>query len=226
MSPPRRIWVTRTEPQARATAARLRAMGLQPVVAPVLEARAIDGAVIDLAGVDAIAFTSGHGVQAFAALCPSRDRPVFAVGEATAELARAAGFTHVTASGGGARGLAAAIGAARPRPALVLNPTTREPSADLAALLAAQGVGARIAAVYETAAMGAGSIPAGADAVLIHSAKAARIVAAAVSPARAAAMSAFAISEAAAEPLRALPFARIAAAPIPDEASLLDLLKG
>ncbi len=225
MSARARIWVTRTEPQASATAARLRALGLEPVVAPLLEARPIAGADIDLTGVEAIAFTSGHGVDAFAALWAGRELPVYAVGETTAAQARGAGFSQVTASHGGAEGLAEAIGAARPRPALVLNPTALEPSADLAALLARHGVAARITPVYETAPAGPDQVPAGVDAVLIHSAKAARSVARMISPVRAQAMRAYAISEAAAAPLRDLPFARIAAAAFPDEAHLLDLLR-
>ena len=63
---PLRVWVTRAQPQAEATAARLRAMGLEAVVAPVLETRPIVGARIELTGVDALAFTSAAGVAAFA----------------------------------------------------------------------------------------------------------------------------------------------------------------
>jgi len=226
MSAAQRIWVTRTEPQAQVTAARLRNLGLKPVVAPVLEARTMADAVIDLTGVDAIAFTSGHGVQAFASLCAERNLPAFAVGDTTAELARKAGFTEVTISNGGAQGLARAVGAAQPKPGLVLNPAAMEPSADMQALLAAQGVAARIVAVYRTAPAGPEQVPPDVDGVLIHSAKAARLVARMISPAQAPAMSVFAISEAAAAPLRGLPFASIAAAPFPDEASLLNLLQG
>ena len=58
----RRIWVTRTAPEAEATAARLEALGHTAVVAPVLEARAIVDARVDLAGVDALAFSSGHAI--------------------------------------------------------------------------------------------------------------------------------------------------------------------
>ena len=39
---PRLIWVTRTQPGAEATAGRLRAMGFDPLVAPLLEVRALD----------------------------------------------------------------------------------------------------------------------------------------------------------------------------------------
>ena len=204
----------------------MRAAGFDPVTAPVLEARLVSGAVIDLAGVDAIAFTSGHAARAFAALCPARDHPVYAVGDATAALARAVGFAAVRSSAGGARALARAIGAAEPRPALVLNPTLAEPAADLEALLAEYGVRVRTVVVYDTAPASAARLPESVDSILIHSAKAARIVAGAVSPDQARRLTVFAISPAAAAPLQSLPFARIATAPFPDETSLIALLEG
>ena len=219
---PRRVWVTRTQPRADATAARLREMGLEPVVAPVLVAQPV-AADIDLAGVAALAFTSAAGVRGFADAYSARRLPVFAVGEATAGSARALGFAHVLASKGDVEALADVIAAARP--ALVLAPTAREPAADLPALLAARGVKARSVVVYETVAARP-KPPADVDAVLIHSPRAARIVAELITPAMAAVLTACAISPAAAAPLRALPFARILTAPFPDEASLLHLLQG
>jgi uroporphyrinogen-III synthase len=191
-------------------------------VAPVLIARPI-AADIDLAGVGALAFTSAAGLAAFADASPRRDLAVFAVGGVTAEAVRAAGFGHVLASRGDVEALADVIAAARP--SLVLAPTAREPAADLPALLAARGVKARSVVVYETT-PARPDPPAGIDAILIHSPRAARIVAELITPAMAAALTAYAISEAAAEPLRTLPFADILAAPFPDEASLLHLLQG
>ena len=219
---PRRVWVTRTQPQADATARRLAEMGLEPVTAPVLVVCPI-AANIDLAGVAALAFTSSVGVRAFADASPRRDLPIFAVGGATAGAARAAGFAHVMASKGDVEALADLIAAARP--SRVLAPTAREPAADLPALLAARGVKAVSVVVYETKAARPDP-PADIDAVLIHSPRAARIVADLIGAEMAARLSAFAISEAAAAPLRRLPFARIVIAPFPDEASLLHLLEG
>ena len=57
----RRIWVTRALPGAEATAARLEAMGLAPLIDPLLEVRDLSPPV-DLAGVAALAFTSVNGV--------------------------------------------------------------------------------------------------------------------------------------------------------------------
>ena len=231
MPEPRRIWITRSQPQAAETADRLRAMGLEAVVAPVLAMRPLADVMIDPAGADAVAFTSGHAVQAFATLWslaqgPVRDLPVFTVGEATASKARAAGFTDVRASSGDVRALAQTIAEAKPVPKLVLNPTASEPAANLEDLLAVHGVRARRIAVYETVAAGPFAVPDDIDTVLIHSAKAANLVAGLVGPGRASGLSIFAISAAAAAPLQFLSFARFATAPFPDEASLLDLLKG
>jgi uroporphyrinogen-III synthase len=220
--PPRRIWVTRAQPQAEATAARLRALGLEPVVAPVLEIRPVTGAAVDLAGVDALAFTSAAGVSAFAALNDRRDRIVFAVGDATAETARAAGFTDVRSASGDVHALAALIAAAAP--ALVLNPTAADPAADLSALLAAQGVAARSVLVYETCETALAAPPANLAGVLIHSAKAARAVARLLTGANVSAVTAYAISHSAAAPLASLEFRRVAIAPSPNEAALLGLL--
>jgi len=191
-------------------------------VAPVLVVAPVP-AKIDLAGVGALAFTSGAAVRMFAGAAAGRDLPVFAVGEATADAARAVGFRDLRASNGDVEALADAIASAHLPPGLVLAPTAREPAADLAALLAARGVESRSVIVYQTRAARPDT-PDDIDAVLIHSPRAARIIATLITPEQAAALTAFAISEAAAAPLRALPFARVIVAPSPDEASLLDLL--
>ena len=106
----------------------------------------------------------------------------------------------------------------------MLNPAAEEPAADLAALLVDRGVAVRVVAVYRTIAAGLAAPPAGIDAVLIHSAKAARLVAGLVTLQAANGLALFAISDAAARPLRGLPFAAVAIAEFPDEAHLLGLL--
>jgi uroporphyrinogen-III synthase len=219
----RRIWVTRTAPEAETTASRLRALGLEPVVVPVLEVCAIADAVFDLAGAEALAFTSAAAIAAFAALSNRRDLPVFAVGGTTAARARAAGFTAVISADGDAAALAARIADAEPRPAIVLHPTAREPAADLPALLAAHGVTGRAIVVYETVETDIAA-PAAIDAILVHSARGARAIAGRLDRGRAAALDVFAISEAAAAPLKHLPFRRLAIAPAPNEAALLALV--
>ena len=66
----RKIWITRAQPGADATAERVRALGHRPVVAPLLAVQPVLGAEPDLSGVGALAFTSANGVRAFTALSP------------------------------------------------------------------------------------------------------------------------------------------------------------
>ncbi len=219
----RRVWVTRAEPGASATASRLRAMGAEPVVAPLLEVRPIAGVVIDLSDVAALAFTSARAVEAFAPLAERRDLPVFAVGDATAAAARTTGFAEVASAGADGAALARLI-LAHPRPGVVLHPCAREPAFDLGAALLAGGQSARAVAIYETAVIAAPPAEMIADAVLIQSPKAGRALAGFAQGLPIRRMAAYALSEACAEPLRPLGFDSLAVAPFPTEAALLKLL--
>ncbi len=217
-----RVWVTRTQPQAEATAMRLRRAGHQPVVQPVLASRSLPDVAIDLSDASAIAFTSQNAVDAFAVLTLRRDLPVFATGEATAGAARAAGFGAVTSADGDVEALAGLILAQRPD-GVVVWPGPAEPAGDLAALLQAGGVKARRVLVYETVPVHSAA-PTAIDAVLVHSPRAARLLAGMISPQAAEQLELFAISPAAAAPLAALPFVRVSVAPHPDETALLALI--
>jgi len=213
-----RVWVTRAEPGASETAERLRRLGCEPVVRPVLAVRPLDPP-LDLHGVAALAFTSRNGVDAFAARSPARDVPALCVGDATAEVARRAGFADVRSAAGDVEALAALI-ASLGFDGVVLHAGAREPAGDLAGALAAAGVRARAVALYETVPV-EGPAPS-ADAVLVHSPKAARLLASRLDPAEAPPVAC--LSAAAARPLAEVGFARVVAAPFPDEAALLKLL--
>jgi uroporphyrinogen-III synthase len=146
-------------------------LGFEPIVAPLLEIRPL-AAVLDLDGVAALAFTSRNGVDAFAGLSSARALPVFTVGDATAEAARAQGFGHVRSADGALADLARLLIAEAPRDGLVLVPGALEPAGDLPALLAGH-VRARALPVYEAVETGV-EPPRSFDAVLVHSARAAR----------------------------------------------------
>jgi uroporphyrinogen-III synthase len=219
-----RVWVTRAEPGATATAERLHARGHTLLVDPVLAVRET-GAAIDLDGVAALAFTSANGARAFARTTSRRDLPAFAVGEATAEAARAVGFDRVEDAQGDVHALADLLIARRP--GLVLHLGAAEPAADLPALLAAQGLTARSVAVYETVPVRPETALAALeslDAVLLHSPRATRAIADLLTPDQAGHLSFAAISPAAARPLLDRGWTRVRAAATPDEASLLSLL--
>ena len=216
----RTVWITRARPGADRTAERLSGMGLTPVVAPLLTIAPLKVRP-DLAEVGALTFTSMNGVTAFTSLSTRRSLPVFAVGDATAASARAAGFADVRSAGGDIHALAALI-RAEGSGVSILHPAASEPAGDLAALV---GDAARITAlaVYEALETDA-SPPEAWDAVLIHSPRAARALAARLSPDVAPGRIAVALSPAAAAPLAPLDFAEVRLAAIPTEASLLATL--
>lgn len=219
-----RVWVTRARPEADATAERLRGMGHEPLVAPLLAVEVLDG-LLDLSGVGALAFTSRNGVRAYAQRETGRDLPVYAVGDGTADAARQAGFRHIRSAAGDVEALARLIAADPDRPrGQVLHPGAAEPAGDLAAALAGAGIGARTAAVYRTSALPPSPAAVQAwptlDAVLIHSPKAARALAASAAALPPPGPALFCISEAAAAPARAR-FSPVLVAVSPDEPSLL-----
>jgi uroporphyrinogen-III synthase len=225
---PRLVWVTRAQPGAEATAGRLRAMGFEPHIAPLLEVRAVGGRPIDLAGVAALAFTSANGAAAFAARSAARALPVFAVGAATAAAAGEAGFTSVISADGDVAALASVIAARAPLAGDVLHPGPVEPAGDLVGALAALGVPARALAVYETVARPPVTatqalVPALA-AVLLHSPRAAGVLADHLADHPAPALMALCLSDAVAVRLRASAVAAVRTASAPTEAALLALL--
>ncbi|PQZ78614.1 uroporphyrinogen-III synthase [Brevundimonas sp. MYb31] len=224
MRPIRRVWITRAQPGTARTAARLTALGYEPVVAPLLTIRAMPealNAAPDLTTVAALAFTSPNGVAAFAALTPHlRALPVFAVGDATAEAARDAGFTDARSASGDIHALARLIKAS-PIDGLILAPGAREPAGDLPALLPDHKIlRLPVYAAEETHV----APPADFDAVLLHSPRAARALVAILPPEAAAPRLAVCISAAAAAPLSALSFTEIRTADAPDETSVLTAL--
>lgn len=224
MTPIRRVWVTRAEPGAARTADRLTALGSTPIVVPLLTLAPLPGALDAAPEPDAVAslaLTSPNGVEAFAPLIPRfRDHPVFAVGDATAEAARAAGFADVRSAAGDIHALARLIAAEAPLGPL-LAPGAREPAGDLPALLPDRPVQRLpVYAAFETHA----PAPATFDAVMLHSPRAARALAADLPRAASSGRIAICISEAAATPLHPFDFAQIRIAAAPDEPAMLSAL--
>ena len=217
-----RVWITRAEPGARRTAAALTALGFTPFIAPLIALEPLD-TPLDLTGVTGLAFTSRNGVAAFANRTPRRDWPVFTVGDATAEAARACGFVAVRSAGGAVDDLAALIAAAWPaHGGLILAPGPREPAGDLAGQLAGR---AQVRALPLYVAIETDIPPPQAfDAVLVHSPRAARALAARLTPTMARDRLLVAISAAAAAPLGRTGFAEIHIASHPTEDSLLAAL--
>jgi uroporphyrinogen-III synthase len=226
---PRVVWVSRAEPGAAATAARLRALGIEPIVEPVLEVRPIEGAAIDLSGVSALVFTSANAVAAFAERSPERSLRVFAVGDATAAAARTQKFKSVLSAQGDVKALASTL-AARKRElsGVVYYLAAAEPSQDLAGALAEIGLNVRQTALYETVSRAPGDVLtarlAEVEGVLVHSTKGAKAVAAFLETHPAAHMRAFCLSAQVATPLQRSGLAGVEAAEAPNETALLALL--
>jgi uroporphyrinogen-III synthase len=171
-----RVLILRPEPGGSASAARARALGRDPILAPLFAIRPLGWEAPDPSGFDAVLLTSanaarhgGEGLGAFAHL------PCYAVGEATAEAARVAGFGEIrTGPGDGAAAAAmmAADGVGR-----AFHPCGRDH-----AEAAAPGVAVERRAVYAAEpvpvlpAAAAEAIAAGAL-VLVHSPRAASLLA-------------------------------------------------
>lgn len=197
-------------------------MGFVPVIRTLLRIEPLSAAIAG-ATPDGLIFTSLNAVHVWSGMTPARDTPVLAVGDATAEAARAAGFASVRSAGCDLDALAALIRSDRAlHGARLLHPAAETPAGDLQSLV---GDHARIdpLPVYRAAETGAPP-PDAFDAVLIHSPRAARALAAALSPDAARGRIACAISANAGAALSALPFAEIRIAAHPDEASLLACL--
>ncbi|RAK63325.1 uroporphyrinogen-III synthase [Phenylobacterium kunshanense] len=222
-----RIWITRAQPGADATAQRVRALGHDAVVAPLLAVRVLPDVDVDLSGVAALAFTSANGVRAFADATGERGLKVFAVGAATAQAARAAGFKSVLSADGDVEALAEGIAARRTElRGAVLHPGAAEPAGDLAGALEKQGVEARRLILYETApveGLDTASL-ASSDAVLLHSPRAAQVLAKLLKEHPAPELRALGLSKAVMQPLARTKLAAKAFPPFPLEAALLNLI--
>ncbi|ULR44362.1 uroporphyrinogen-III synthase [Rhizobium sp. K102] len=121
-----RVLVTRPAHSAETTAQRLRDMGHEPLLLPLRrpqhDSAAAAGALAATGG--AIAVTSAEAMRVLSALGeilgPHLDRPIFAVGEMTAQAARRLGFRSVTASSGNGRDLADLVAAQKTEALLYL----------------------------------------------------------------------------------------------------------
>jgi uroporphyrinogen-III synthase len=232
-----RLLVTRPEPDNQRTAATLRGLGHEVLLAPLLRIEAVADADLGRPPWSAVLLTSANGARA-AARHPRhgelRTLPVMTVGPGSAEAARAAGFAEVTSADGDGRDLARLAAqrfAGSQAPLLYLAGEDR--ACDLAAELAAHGLSVRTVVVYRAAAAPAfppavrsaleqGRI----DGVLHFSRRSVdsylacgrELVGRALPPAH------YCLSARAAEPLRAAGAAAVRVAAQPDEARLLALV--
>ena len=110
-----RVLVTRPEPDASLTAERLRAMGYEVLVAPLLETVFSTEPLDDVSNTDFVV-TSRNGVRVLAKLASQGMREtttLYTVGDATAALARDVGFKHIRSAAGTVDHLVDLIGPAK-----------------------------------------------------------------------------------------------------------------
>jgi len=232
-----RLLITRPEPDAALLADELRARGHEPVIAPLM-AIAPRPFAFDTEGIAGVLFTSANGVRAFAEMIgtPPRDIPVYAVGPASAEAARAAGWGDVTPAGGDVHSLAALVtGRVAPGAGRLLHLSGKAAAGDLAGDLSARGYDVARVIAYE--AQAAAALPAEAadalranrlDGVLLFSPRTARLYAELVAAAglsdAAGSVTAYCLSQAVADALGGLSRTPKKVASAPETGQLLALL--
>jgi len=144
-----RILVTRPREEGEAITRRLAAMGHQTLLAPLLSVKFLDGAPLDLAGIQAVLVTSANGVRALVRRTPNRHAAIFAVGPQSAIAAREAGFLRVQSAAGDAATLAQAVARwADPRAGILLHAAGEEASGALCERLTAHGFQTRRENLY------------------------------------------------------------------------------
>lgn len=226
------IIVTRAEPGANDTVARLLARGWKAVSAPMLSLHELPGTDLpsasDMAG---LIFTSANGVRTYATRAPERALPAWCVGPATAAAARAAGFADIRESAGNAKDLADFIVAhARPNDRPLMHVANAAAAGQLQQDLTERGYRVAFAPLYEmrpaqalpdaVACLIAAQTP---SILLLHSAKGAAATSALIgTPPDTWSM--VAISEQAIAPIAARPTDRVFLAKVPNEDGLMAAL--
>ncbi|MEO0608048.1 MAG: uroporphyrinogen-III synthase [Pseudomonadota bacterium] len=227
------VIVTRAEPGASETAARLGAFDVEVIVAPMLALEVdLECPIPDLGEISGLVFTSANGVRVFANRTSDRSLTAWCVGPATAEAARDSGFADVRESSGNAVDLALYIdhhAASSNRP--LLHVANAAAKGDLKVQLEALGRSVEFAPLYTMRPASALPEPvqhaiqsASACLVLIHSAKGAARFASLCAEQSVSHLVAIAISEPASQPLLNLDLKAIHIASAPNEAKLLSAL--
>jgi uroporphyrinogen-III synthase len=228
----KRVLITRPEPGATETAARLTALGILPVIAPILSIVSKDVHVPEY--IAAVLLTSRNAVAA----CPPslHSRPVFAVGTATAAHAAEAGFSNVFNADGDAEALSKLVAnTLTSEVGSLFLPTGQGQGANLAASLRQRGFRVLRRVAYQAVCVSA--LPEAAEthlrqrqltAAMFFSGQTSRhfvhlIQAAQLSDA-VRDVEAVSISERAAMALRPLPWRRISVAATPNQDAMLVLL--
>lgn len=232
-----RLLLTRPEADAQRTAAALRVLGHEAIIAPLLSIAVTADAEIGSGPWAAILITSANAARAIAthtAVGKFQALPVFTVGQRSAQAMAAAGFADVSCANGSVAELAH-LAAARIMPgASLLYLAGEDRSGDLAGDLGARGFAVQTAVIYRAVAaarlprIAAEALASGIDGVLHFSRRSAEayIAAASATDRLAAALYPiqYCISAQVAEPLARAGAADIRAAAEPSETALIALI--
>lgn len=233
-----RVLVTRPLSDAEEFAERLHALGHTTFIEPLIDIAFSTSAPLDLAGVQALLFTSANGARAAAGRTTERTIPVLAVGPATGAVASALGFTRVIESSGeGVDALAQTVRKQlNPAQGTLFHVTGTVTAGDLKGALATFGFEVRTLQLYDaraadrlteavTAELTAGRI----DAATFFSPRTADRFVTLIRTENLEALcekvAALALSDAVANALAPLHFRKVLVAAHPNAAALLDLLK-
>jgi uroporphyrinogen-III synthase len=225
--------VTRPEPDASETAARLGALDIDAVIEPLLVAETLTTTLPAAEGFAALAATSANALRALhdrGELPQFRKLPLYAVGDRTAALGREFGFAEVVSANGNLDALVALLakaGIAGP----VLYPAARDQSGNLAQALAPHGVMVITTAIYRMQPVAAlrrttlAGIDSGAiGGALFYSRRTAQTFARLAAGLRdKAKLGMLCLSEAVAEPLLGAHFVRVSLADHPSEEAMMTL---
>lgn len=228
-----RVAVTRPQADGERSAAALRARGHDVLLAPLMR---VEPMAADLSGPwSGIVITSANALIALSVPPEFLKLPLFAVGDRSAQAARAAGFTQVEAAGGELRDLVRLIAQQHRRMTPLVYLAGEDRAADLVRALARHRINAEMRVVYRAViapfppALIAALRDRALDAVLHYSKRSAETY---LAGARAAGIATEALavrhvclSAQVAAPLQVADASCVAVAKHPDEASLIELLQ-
>lgn len=217
-----RVAITRAAPDGEYTAGRVRALGAEPVLAPLITIIPC-GYDTNVEDAQALLFTSANGVRAFPDARRLHAKPVLTVGDATAETARAAGFSDVRSAHGDVSKLAElACATLKTDAGKLVHIAGDHVAGDLMGALRAAGFSAerRIAYAARTATVVPPALLEPLDIVLFHSARAAETFVRLGAP-KAEELTAACLSNAVAEAAAGAKWARVIVSPAPREDALL-----
>ena len=226
------VIVTRAQPGASETAARLKPLGYQPILSPMIElSRVVPPPAYNLDGVQAILFTSANGVRFFADDCQWRG-PAFCVGPSTTESAEAAGFAPARSADGNSDDLVALVkNSVDPAAGRLLHIANTAAVGTVAGRLRDTGFDVTFVGLYAPRSLNAlspeaiSAFKAGeVSAVLFHSAKGARAFAEDAEQLDLSRSNAVAVSERALQPVSRFNWRSQSFARMPNEDGLLEAL--